>query len=424
MFRAALPARRVLRARSAPTSSATFPAEVGYTALYSRTDGVVDWHACLDPAAEQVEVRASHLGMGLNAEVYAEVGHALGTLRRADDGLGAGRLAACQRRVASGRRSPSRRRATRRSDLAAAGVPRRCDAHRAPQRDQRRDAVAELATTARGRPEARRTMRESHRPTVRRQPRGPSQRAPRDVPAGAAKPPWPACGGRGRRRTTCERAHDAARPRRDLAASGALAPRLAADATVALQATRRSASVVRLERGSRATRAESTRPSTSGSGSPRVERSHACRPWSRRAEPPRSPHAAHGDCRRRRRGTGVTTSVIDLACPPDGGASARPDALVVWRTSKTAVADRDRLREQPSAPLRPRARADVGGASRCRRRLRPAACDAARRASRPLGCARQRARRRARRARRAAATEASRCSSTRTASGAPSSRRA
>ncbi len=28
-----------------------FPAEVGYTALYSKTDGVVDWHACLDPAA-------------------------------------------------------------------------------------------------------------------------------------------------------------------------------------------------------------------------------------------------------------------------------------------------------------------------------------------------------------------------------------
>jgi len=55
-----------------------FPPEVGFTALYSKTDGVVDWHACLDPAAEQIEVRASHLGMGLNAEVYAELGHALG----------------------------------------------------------------------------------------------------------------------------------------------------------------------------------------------------------------------------------------------------------------------------------------------------------------------------------------------------------
>jgi hypothetical protein len=56
-----------------------FPPEVGYTALYSRTDGVVHWRACLDPAAEQIEVRASHVGMAVNAEVYAEVGHALGT---------------------------------------------------------------------------------------------------------------------------------------------------------------------------------------------------------------------------------------------------------------------------------------------------------------------------------------------------------
>jgi pimeloyl-ACP methyl ester carboxylesterase len=55
-----------------------FPAGVGFTALYSRTDGIVDWHACLDPAAECVEVRASHMGMGVNHEVYAEVGNALG----------------------------------------------------------------------------------------------------------------------------------------------------------------------------------------------------------------------------------------------------------------------------------------------------------------------------------------------------------
>jgi triacylglycerol lipase len=52
--------------------------EVGFVALYSRSDGVVDWRACLDPAAKQVEVRASHLGMGLNAGVYAEIANALG----------------------------------------------------------------------------------------------------------------------------------------------------------------------------------------------------------------------------------------------------------------------------------------------------------------------------------------------------------
>jgi pimeloyl-ACP methyl ester carboxylesterase len=58
--------------------AAPFPPEVGFTALYSRTDGIVNWRACLDPGAEQVEVHASHIGMGMNAEVFAEIGHALG----------------------------------------------------------------------------------------------------------------------------------------------------------------------------------------------------------------------------------------------------------------------------------------------------------------------------------------------------------
>jgi pimeloyl-ACP methyl ester carboxylesterase len=52
--------------------------EVDYLALYSRTDGIVDWRSCLDPAAELVEVRASHVGMGLNAEVYTQIARALG----------------------------------------------------------------------------------------------------------------------------------------------------------------------------------------------------------------------------------------------------------------------------------------------------------------------------------------------------------
>jgi triacylglycerol lipase len=56
------------------------PVDVPYTALYSRTDGIVNWRSCLDPHAELVEVRASHLGMGLNAEVYAELAHALGRM--------------------------------------------------------------------------------------------------------------------------------------------------------------------------------------------------------------------------------------------------------------------------------------------------------------------------------------------------------
>jgi len=55
-----------------------FPEEVGYVALYSRTDGIVDWRSCVDPAADCVEVHASHCGMSLNAEAYRAIANALG----------------------------------------------------------------------------------------------------------------------------------------------------------------------------------------------------------------------------------------------------------------------------------------------------------------------------------------------------------
>jgi pimeloyl-ACP methyl ester carboxylesterase len=58
---------------------APFPPGVPYAAIYSRTDGIVDWRACLDPAAdEHVEVATSHLGMGLNRRVYEEIARILG----------------------------------------------------------------------------------------------------------------------------------------------------------------------------------------------------------------------------------------------------------------------------------------------------------------------------------------------------------
>ncbi len=40
-----------------------FPDDVGFTSIYSRSDGIVDWRACLDPAADLIEVAASHTGM-------------------------------------------------------------------------------------------------------------------------------------------------------------------------------------------------------------------------------------------------------------------------------------------------------------------------------------------------------------------------
>jgi triacylglycerol lipase len=55
------------------------PDDVEFTAVFSRRDGIVDWHACVDPLAEQVEVTASHVGMAVDPRVMDEV---LAALRR------------------------------------------------------------------------------------------------------------------------------------------------------------------------------------------------------------------------------------------------------------------------------------------------------------------------------------------------------
>ena len=51
------------------------PLTEGMVALmvYSRSDAIVDWHACLDPSATCVEIDGSHCGMAVNARVYAEL---------------------------------------------------------------------------------------------------------------------------------------------------------------------------------------------------------------------------------------------------------------------------------------------------------------------------------------------------------------
>jgi pimeloyl-ACP methyl ester carboxylesterase len=63
---------------------AGFPSGMGFVSIYSRTDGIVKWKACLDPAAETVEVRASHIGMAVNAEVYRAIAATLEGLRAAE----------------------------------------------------------------------------------------------------------------------------------------------------------------------------------------------------------------------------------------------------------------------------------------------------------------------------------------------------
>ena len=57
--------------------SGEFPAEVPYVAVYSRSDGIVDWRACLDPAADLVDVGTSHCGMALSSGAYEQVARAL-----------------------------------------------------------------------------------------------------------------------------------------------------------------------------------------------------------------------------------------------------------------------------------------------------------------------------------------------------------
>jgi triacylglycerol lipase len=47
------------------------PARVPLTSIYSRSDGIVHWEACLRPDATCLEVDSSHIGLAVNPEVYA-----------------------------------------------------------------------------------------------------------------------------------------------------------------------------------------------------------------------------------------------------------------------------------------------------------------------------------------------------------------
>jgi triacylglycerol lipase len=57
---------------------------VGFVSIYSRTDGIVDWRACLAPGAEHVEVEGSHIGMSVSASAWRAIADALDRFRRAD----------------------------------------------------------------------------------------------------------------------------------------------------------------------------------------------------------------------------------------------------------------------------------------------------------------------------------------------------
>jgi triacylglycerol lipase len=53
--------------------AAEWPPDIPYVSVYSRRDGIVDWHACLDYGADNVEVEASHCGMAAHAGTYEAI---------------------------------------------------------------------------------------------------------------------------------------------------------------------------------------------------------------------------------------------------------------------------------------------------------------------------------------------------------------
>lgn len=59
------------------------PAHVRFTSIYSRSDGVVHWRACLDPDAAHVEIGGSHCGMALNAKVFRAIAEQLAPVQAA-----------------------------------------------------------------------------------------------------------------------------------------------------------------------------------------------------------------------------------------------------------------------------------------------------------------------------------------------------
>jgi pimeloyl-ACP methyl ester carboxylesterase len=59
---------------------APLPEDVGLVSIYSRGDGIVDWRACLDPEAQHIEVKSTHLGLPVNAAVYRALGECLADL--------------------------------------------------------------------------------------------------------------------------------------------------------------------------------------------------------------------------------------------------------------------------------------------------------------------------------------------------------
>ena len=59
--------------------SSPIPQEVGFTAIFSKQDEIVDWRACLDPQGDNREVSGRHVGLIVNTEVYHMLAGVLAT---------------------------------------------------------------------------------------------------------------------------------------------------------------------------------------------------------------------------------------------------------------------------------------------------------------------------------------------------------
>jgi triacylglycerol lipase len=61
------------------------PPKVPMTSIYSRSDGVVNWRACLRSDIHSIEVSGSHVGLALNPDVYRILAHLLPATSRRDE---------------------------------------------------------------------------------------------------------------------------------------------------------------------------------------------------------------------------------------------------------------------------------------------------------------------------------------------------
>ncbi|OAI40112.1 hypothetical protein AYO39_02060 [Actinobacteria bacterium SCGC AG-212-D09] len=58
------------------------PSDLRAVSIFSRSDGIVSWEACLDPGARHIEVDSSHAGMSVNRKVFRVLDEILEEERR------------------------------------------------------------------------------------------------------------------------------------------------------------------------------------------------------------------------------------------------------------------------------------------------------------------------------------------------------